>query len=124
MEKNIASLSGHLIVCGSGGTALYTAAELLAVERQVVIICDHPERWDHVRKELPEVPIVLGDPATDEILEAAGIKRAAGMVACTERERQGEPGRYAERATTQWFAANRSQGDGRRRQRQDPTRRS
>jgi len=88
VEKNIASLSGHLIVCGSGGTALYTAAELLAVERQVVIICDHPERWDHVRKELPEVPIVLGDPATDEILEAAGIKRAAGMVACTESDKE------------------------------------
>ncbi len=88
VEKTIASLSEHLIVCGSGGTALYTAAELLAVERQIVIICDHPERWDHVRKELPEVPLVLGDPASDEILEAAGIKRAAGVVVCTETDKE------------------------------------
>lgn len=88
VEKTIASLSDHLIVCGSGGTALYTAAELLAVERQVVIICDHPERVEHVRKELPEVPMVLGDPASDEILEAAGITRAAGVVACTESDKE------------------------------------
>ncbi len=88
VEKTIASLSDHLIVCGSGGTAMYTAAELLAVEREIVIICEHPEREEHVRKELPEVPMVLGDPASDEILEAAGIKRAAGVVACTESDKE------------------------------------
>ncbi|GMR11905.1 MAG: potassium channel protein [Gemmatimonadota bacterium] len=88
VEKTIANLSDHLIVCGSGGTALYTAAELLAVMREIVIICDHAERWDHVRKELPDTPIVVGDPASDEILESAGIARAAGLVACTESDKE------------------------------------
>ena len=32
-----------------------------------MIICDHPERWDYVHKELPGTPIVLGDPASDEV---------------------------------------------------------
>lgn len=88
LEKTIAGLSDHLIVCGSGGTALYTAAELLAVERQIVIICDHAERLEHIRKELPDTPVILGDPASDDVLEAAGIERAAGLVACTESDKE------------------------------------
>ena len=88
LEKTIANLSNHLIVCGSGGTALYAAAELLAVKRQVVIICDHPERAEHVGKELPDIPMVLGDPASDEVLEAAGVMRAAGVLACTESDKE------------------------------------
>ncbi|MFV2007435.1 MAG: TrkA family potassium uptake protein [Longimicrobiales bacterium] len=88
VEKTIASLSDHLIVCGSGSTALYTAAELLAVKRRIVIVCDHAERRDHIHKELPDTPIVVGDPAADEVLQAAGIGRAAGLVACTENDKE------------------------------------
>ena len=39
-------------------------------------------------KSCPALPSFFGDPASDEVLEAAGIKRAAGVVACTESDKE------------------------------------
>lgn len=87
MEKEIARLSRHLIVCGCGETALYAAAELHAVRRRLVVVSEDPERVDRIRRELPGVPVVVGDPARDETLRRAGIERAAGILACTDSDR-------------------------------------
>jgi voltage-gated potassium channel len=88
MQKAISDLSGHVIVCGSGSTAVYTASELLAVQREVVVVADNPDRVPAIRKELNGVPIIAGDPTTDEVLNAAGVVRAAGIVACTENDKE------------------------------------
>lgn len=88
MEKELARLNGHLIVCGSGQTALYTARELTAVKRAVVLIVERPEEASHARNELPDLPILVGDPAHDDILLLAGVKRASGLVACTDSDKE------------------------------------
>ena len=88
MEKELSRLNGHLIVCGSGQTALYTAKELVAVKRQVVVIADRPEESGRVQSELPEIPVVTGDPAKDEVLLLAGVERASGLVACTDSDKE------------------------------------
>jgi len=88
MEKELGRLSGHLIVCGSGQTAIYTAAELASVQRSVVLVLDRAEEVDHARAALDGVPIIVGDPGRDEILELAGVKRAAGVVACTDSDKE------------------------------------
>lgn len=88
MEKELARLNGHLIVCGSGATALYTAKELASVRRPVVLILERPEEAEHARKELPSVPILVGEPANDDILVAAGVQRAHGLVACTDSDKE------------------------------------
>ena len=88
MEKAIEALSDHLIVAGSRGTALHTVRELVAVRRRVVLICDDPERVDALRRELPETPLLVGDPASEEVLEQAGVERASGLVACTESDKE------------------------------------
>lgn len=88
MEKELSRLSGHLIVCGSGQTALYTAKELVAVKRSVVVVADRPEESGRVQAELPEVPVIVGDPGKDEVLLTAGVERAAGLVACTESDKE------------------------------------
>jgi voltage-gated potassium channel len=86
MEKELSRLSGHLIVCGSGQTALYAAKELVSVHRSVVMVADRPEEAGRAQTELPSVPVVVGDPAKDEVLLAAGVQRAAGLVACTDSD--------------------------------------
>jgi voltage-gated potassium channel len=88
MEKNIRNLSGHLIVCGWGSTAVYTTLELLAVQRQVVLVCEDTGRLSWLDHELPDVPKILGDPTRDAVLEAAGAARAVGLVACTDSDKE------------------------------------
>ena len=88
MQKTIARMSGHLVVCGSGPTAIYTAGELLAVKRDIVLVTEDPDRVGWLRKELGDVPVVVGDPAADDILTEAGVTRAAGIVACTENDKE------------------------------------
>lgn len=88
MEKIIARLSDHLIVCGSAGTATYTAGELVSVQREVVVICEDPDAAEDLRQKFPDTPIIIGDPASDEVLLEAGIERAAGLVACTDNDKE------------------------------------
>ena len=87
MLAKVQKLKDHLIVCGSGGTAIYTAEELSAVRRPVVLICEDDERLERVKAELPNVPVVVGDPTSDAVLHQAGVERAAGVVACTRNDK-------------------------------------
>ncbi len=88
LEKTIGSMSGHLIVCGAGGTAVYTTKELLSVRRQVVLVCEKRDQVDYLRGEIADTPLIVGDPASDEVLIAAGVERAAGIVACTDNDKE------------------------------------
>ena len=88
LEKTIGSMSGHLIVCGAGGTAAYTTRELLAVQRQVLLICEKREQVDYLRNEIGDTPLIVGDPASDEVLMSAGVDVAAGIVACTDNDKE------------------------------------
>ena len=40
MQKQALRMSGHVIVCGSGATALYTAQEIRSVRRSIIMIAD------------------------------------------------------------------------------------
>jgi voltage-gated potassium channel len=86
MERDLASLTGHLIVCGSTRTARYAARELAAVERTVVLVVGSREEAQEVGADLDDVRVVLGDPTDDDILRAAGIERASGLIACSESD--------------------------------------
>ncbi len=88
MERNLAGLEGHMIVCGAGPTAMYAAAELAAVGRPVVLVAHTASGAEEARSQLSEVPVVLGDPTDDDILLAAGIERAKGLVACSESDNE------------------------------------
>ncbi len=87
MARAIERLSDHLIVCGSGATATYTAAELDSVDRPIVVVCEDPDGVEFLQRELPDTPILMGDATNDEILQEAGIDRASGLVACTPSDK-------------------------------------
>ncbi|NJD19749.1 MAG: potassium channel protein, partial [Gemmatimonadetes bacterium] len=88
MERELSRLSGHLIVCGSGQTALYTARELVSVKRSVVVVAERAEEAERGRNELPDTPVLSGDPSKDEVLILAGVQRAVGLVACTDSDKE------------------------------------
>lgn len=62
--------------------------ELRAVRHDVVVVSD-PEESDvnALRDRLGEIPLIVGDPADDRVLESAGLMRARGVLACAESDK-------------------------------------
>jgi voltage-gated potassium channel len=83
MEKSIAKLTGHFVVCGIGRVGTNVANELLKTRRIFVVI--EPDR-DALNRWLEHEPGTLylhGDAADDDALRFAGVKAAAGVFAVT-----------------------------------------
>jgi len=80
MEREIAKMSNHYIVCGAGRVGEVIVRELVHTHRQVVVIDRDAEKVSALGREL-NVPFLIGDATEESILLAAGIKRAAGLLA-------------------------------------------
>jgi voltage-gated potassium channel len=74
LERKIANLSGHAIVCGFGTTGTMVVRELQAAGWQVVVVDNEPARTAQAQAE--GLLYVLGDAQDEGTLEAAGIARA------------------------------------------------
>jgi len=81
MERDIAHMSGHVIVCGWGRVGREVARFLANAGRQVVVVDRNTERL----RELTYA-FVLGDVTDDEILRQAGIDRATTLVAALDTD--------------------------------------
>ncbi len=81
MERDIARMDRHVIVCGWGRVGREVAQFLTNAGRDVVVI-------DHDLERLSGVPYasVRGDATDDEILHQAGIDRAATLVAALDAD--------------------------------------
>jgi len=84
MNKEIAGYSYHYIIAGDDETATYAANELRSIHQPAVLIVDDPEKAQAIRQSFPEIPLVLGDPSSDDVLQKAGIARCAGLIACSD----------------------------------------
>lgn len=81
MERMIATMNGHYIVCGIGRIGSYIADELLKTQRAFVAI-DIDEKTVEAHCERTGHQIFLtGDASDDDLLLRAGIKRCAGVFA-------------------------------------------
>ena len=81
MEREVARMSGHVIVCGWGRVGREVARFLTNAQRVIVVIDRDPER-------VRDVPFasVHGDVTDDETLLKAGIERAATLVAALDTD--------------------------------------
>ena len=81
MEKDIAKLSGHYVVCGGGHAGGVIIAELRRTGRSFVLVERQPEIIAKLRERQAtgEVLHVVGDATDDQVLKAAGVERAAGV---------------------------------------------
>ena len=78
MLKQIRDLKDHFVICGAGETANHVVNELLKAGHQFVVIDHDEERLEKIQ-HLGEFPVLKGEAADDEVLEMAGLMRAAGL---------------------------------------------
>lgn len=81
MEKLIARLKDHFIVCGIGDTAVTVIQELLLTKKKFVVVEPDKEKIEKLTTK-HEFLFIQGDPAEDDVLIAAGIERAKGILLC------------------------------------------
>lgn len=72
-----------VIVAGAGRTGAQLAKMLISQGYDVHLIDQRKEILARVHKELPTEIIFEGDPGDPQVLEAAGIKNAQVLAACT-----------------------------------------
>jgi voltage-gated potassium channel len=83
--KQIDSLSDHILICGFGRVGQQAARDLLTAGRRCVVIDHNPVETREYAEALG-VPFIEGSPSDDETLRAAGIMRAAGVIACVDSD--------------------------------------
>ena len=86
MTRRIDELNDHVIVCGVGRTGTEVVRELQQTGATWVVIEQDPDRVADLTKALPDALVVEGDATRDAELEAAGIHRARGLVACLSQD--------------------------------------
>ena len=76
MDRKIADLADHVVVCGWGRVGRAVAEDLRRAGQHVVVIDSDPTRVAGVIH-----PTVVGDATLDTTLRAAGVERARALVA-------------------------------------------
>jgi voltage-gated potassium channel len=79
MEKEIAKLKDHYIVCGTDETAQTIIQELILTKKKFVVIEPLKEKIDKFSAE-ENILFVNGDPIEDDVLLSAGIEKARGIL--------------------------------------------
>ena len=84
MQKLIDATEDHFIICGFGRVGRQVARDLKAAGARYVVVDSNPES-----RELAQgvgVRFIEGEPSDDDVLRAAGIERAAGVIACVDSD--------------------------------------
>ena len=81
MERRIADMSGHVIVCGWGRVGKVVSDYAKGYGMDVVVIDNDPERFVDTERSH-----ILGDATVDAVLEEAGIGRARALVAALAQD--------------------------------------
>lgn len=81
MEKRIAALRDHIIVCAAGKTGINVIREIYTTRRPCVVIDGDRERLQRVQEDFREVFCLCGDATDEGVLRSAGIEKAAGIIA-------------------------------------------
>jgi voltage-gated potassium channel len=83
MQRQIADLRGHYIVCGIGRVGTNVTHELLKTRRPYVVVESDQAALDACLEREPGTLYIHDDAATDEGLRNAGLMHAAGVFAVT-----------------------------------------
>ena len=80
MEREVAGLKNHYIICGAGRVGVSVAQELARKPCPFVIIEADEKK---VTEFDPKWLMMIGDAASEKTLQDAGIRNALGLVAAT-----------------------------------------
>jgi voltage-gated potassium channel len=81
MERRIADLTDHVVVCGGGETGRHIIREMIATRTPFVCIEQDPHHAEALRRVSPDVLYIVGDATDTEVLRTARIERARGLIA-------------------------------------------
>ena len=81
MEKQIARLKGHYIICGFGRVGRNVGNEMLATDRAFVVVDPDEAMLHNQLEQQPELLYLCGDASDDDLLLAADIEDAIGVFA-------------------------------------------
>ncbi len=84
MDKTIAKLNNHYIICGYGRMGRQIVHDLRARNESFVVI----DQSSKVEETLIEenIPYIIGDATHDDVLEHAGIQNARGLVSALDTD--------------------------------------
>ncbi len=92
MLKRISELKGHYIICGLGDTGRHAVTEMQKTGTPYVVIEmheDHPKRLMEQNPALFEHMLyITGDATDEEVLERAGVSRAAGVLTMLPQDKE------------------------------------
>ncbi len=84
MDRKIAALRNHFVICGYGRVGSRIAADLAAIDRPFVVLDDNEAA---VQRCIARGHLVLqGDAGRDDLLHQAGIQHAKGLLVATEQD--------------------------------------
>ena len=86
MEKNIAMLSDHYIVCGYSRVALAVIKDLKKAGSQFIVVLE-AERANDIPPGVDYL-YLSGDPTSDDVLLHAQITNAKGLISCLESDKE------------------------------------
>jgi voltage-gated potassium channel len=88
MAREIGRLDDHFVVCGAGRTGEHVLHELIQTRRPFVLVDQDEVRVQELHRRYGVgFPAVVGDATEDEVLIAAGLERARGLVACVSSDK-------------------------------------
>ena len=84
LQRMIDAYKDHYIICGYGRVGRQVARDLRTAGASVVVVDPNPTRRDVAEED--GVPLIEQSGADDDVLQIAGIERAAGVIACVDSD--------------------------------------
>lgn len=87
MERQIAALKEHYVICASGEMGLYAIEEFHKTKQKFVVVShDHHVLLPWLKQQ-KDIPFIEGDPSNDDVLCASGVASASGLVSLLGEDR-------------------------------------
>jgi voltage-gated potassium channel len=84
MDKKIREMKDHYVICGFGRVGHQVSQVFEASSIPYVVIDSKKETLEEL--EMKNVPSIIGDATSDNILIEAGIQSAKGLIACSDSD--------------------------------------
>lgn len=92
MLKRISQLKNHYIVCGLGDTGRHAVSELQKTGTPYVVIDNHEDNikrlLEHSADSFKDMLYLIGDATDEDLLEQAGVERAAGLLTTLAQDKE------------------------------------
>jgi voltage-gated potassium channel len=86
MERDIAKLRGHFIICGAGRVGRRLAMEVASRRLPLVLVESDPKRAQWAQEH--QFPVIIGDASSELVLRQAQIEQARGLASAVTSDAQ------------------------------------